>query len=65
MRAARAGSRARTAVADAPLPHRIIPDGKGCHGWSSREDWSFHLAFESDPDLAERSEEILRAELGR
>ncbi len=28
-------------------------------------DLPFSASFESDPDLAERSEEILRAELGR
>ena len=28
-------------------------------------DLPFFASFESDPDLAERSEEILRAELGR
>ena len=31
----------------------------------SVRDLPFFASFESDPDLAERSEEILRAELGR
>ncbi len=31
----------------------------------SRRDLPFFASFEADPDLAEQSEEILRAELGR
>jgi len=33
--------------------------------WTSFPNLPFFASFESDPGLAERSEEILRAELGR
>jgi hypothetical protein len=35
------------------------------HGGAGGRDLPFFASFEAEPDLAERSEEILRAELGR
>jgi hypothetical protein len=47
-----------------PVLELIRGRADAAHGLRER-DLPFFASFESDPDLAERSEEILRAELGR
>jgi hypothetical protein len=42
----------------------LIRDRLAAHGQQGR-DLPFFASFEADPDLAERAEEILSAELGR
>ncbi|MGH3275945.1 MAG: hypothetical protein ACRDNZ_16665, partial [Streptosporangiaceae bacterium] len=45
--------------------HELIRRRADADASHSARDLPFFASFESDPDLAERSEEILRAELGR
>ena len=46
------------------LPLELIRGRVAEHGEQGRE-LPFFASFEADPDLAERAEEILSAELGR